>query len=276
MWNLKKTKKQYEKKYLTKFLWMESYQIFELENDNYDKNVLPFLDHLFTKIDSHKADGWRILILTLTKKSAEEITNFLLSKWYKTYYLHSEIETLKRREIINKLRSGQIDILVWINLLREWIDIPEVSLIAILDADKEGFLRSTTSLIQIIGRAARNPKGEVILYADSFTDSIILSIEETYRRRDKQENHNLEHNITPTQAISNIKSIDIVKSDDNLGQDFIKLQKWNTDKKLKRMTNKEKEIILKDLRLQLEDYIKSWEFEKAAIVRDQIKELSWE
>jgi len=266
--------KKYKKKKLTNFLGFNQEQIFDLEKNNYNLEVDTFIDHLFSKIEQHKSIGWRILILTLTKKSAEEITNFLLTKWYKAYYLHSEIETLKRREIIKKLRSGQIDILVWINLLREWIDIPEVSFIAILDADKQWFLRSTTSLIQIIWRAARNPNWEVVLYADSFTPAMIESLQETYRRRAKQEEYNIKNNITPTQAISNIKNIDIVKSDENLSQDFLRLQKWNTDKKLKRMTIKEKEIILKDLKSQLDDAIKLREFEKATIIRDQIKELS--
>lgn len=143
----------------------------------------PFLDHLFQKIDAHIARGGRILLLTLTKKSSEEITNFLVSRGYKAYYLHSEIATMDRWDIIKKLRNGDIDILVGINLLREGIDLPEVSLVAILDADKEGFLRSTTSLIQIIGRAARNPNGEVVLYADVMTESMLRSLWETHRRR---------------------------------------------------------------------------------------------
>ena len=175
-----------------------------------------FLDHLFGKIDKTIASGGRILVLTLTKRSSEEITNFLISKGYKTYYLHSEIATMDRREIINKLKSGKIDIIVGINLLREGIDLPEVSLIAILDADKEGFLRSTTSLIQIIGRGARNPDSEVILYGDNFTESMTKALRETYRRRTVQHEFNLEHGITPRKAHSNVKQLDTVKSDKSL------------------------------------------------------------
>lgn len=234
---------------------------------------IPFLDHLFGKIDSHIANGGRVLLLTLTKKSSEEITNFLVSRGYKAYYLHSEIATMDRREIIKKLRTGQIDILVWINLLREGIDLPEVSLIAILDADKEGFLRSTTSLIQIIWRAARNPKWEVILYADIMTESIVKSLRETYRRRQIQESFNTLHGITPTIATSNVKNIETVKSDADLPQAFDALQTKGKTKRLKRMTKKEQEMIAVDLKKQLDAAIESWDFETAAVIRDQLKEL---
>ncbi len=234
--------------------------------------AMPFLDHLFGKIDFHINDWWKILLLTLTKKSSEEITNFLLSKWYKAYYLHSEISTIERWEIIKKLRTGRIDILVWINLLREGIDIPEVSLIALLDADKEWFLRSQTSLVQIIGRAARNPKGEVIMYADYFTESMTKALRETYRRRFTQEAFNLEHGIKPQVAKSNIKELEVVKDDKDRTQEFGSLRNRNT-KKLKKMTKKEKEMILADLKRQLDDAIATWEFEQAAVIRDQMKEL---
>lgn len=208
----------------------------------------------------------------MTKKSAEEISSFLLSKGYKAYYLHSEVTTIDRWEIIKKLRTGAIDILVGINLLREGIDLPEVSLIAILDADKEGFLRSTTSLVQIIGRAARNPKSEVVLYADQWTESMIKSLRETYRRRSVQIAHNTKHGITPKIAISNVKDLHIVKNDDDLVQDFSSLVRGST-KKLKRVTKREKEIIMGDLKSQLDVAVAAWEFEKAAFIRDQIKEL---
>ncbi len=232
-----------------------------------------FIDHLLQKIDKNIENNWRILLLTLTKKSSEEITNFLVSKWYKAYYLHSDISTIERWEIITKLKTGEIDIIVWINLLREWIDIPEVSLIAILDADKEWFLRSTTSLIQIIWRAARNPDSEVVLYADSFTESMIKSMRETYRRRNIQIKHNKENNITPKKASSNVKELKDVKSSDKLDeQKFIWLNQGKT-KRLKRATKKEKEIIMKNLKEQMDLCIKEWKFEDAAIIRDQIKEL---
>ena len=234
-----------------------------------------FLDHLLKKLDDHIAKKWRVLLLTLTKKSSEEVTNFLVSKWYKAYYLHSEINTMERWEIIKKLKTWVIDIIVWVNLLREGIDLPEVSLLAILDADKEWFLRSTTSLIQIIWRASRNPESEVILYADNFTESMVKALWETYRRRKIQSEHNKTHNITPVKAQSNVKNIEAVKTDEDLSQSFQSINKGK-NKKLKRMTIKEKNMITKDLRLQLEAAIKAREFEKAAVIRDQIKELEWD
>lgn len=236
------------------------------------KKYPAFIDHLFSKIDYHISKWWRILLLTLTKKSSEEISNFLVSKWYKTYYLHSEIDTIDRWEIIKKLKSWEIDILVGINLLREWIDLPEVSFIGILDADKEWFLRSTTSLIQIIWRAARNPDSEVVLYADAFTWSMTKALWETYRRRNIQHSFNVDHNIVPEKAISNVKSLEVVKTDEDLNQNYNLMTRGKV-KRLKRLTKKEKEIILIDLRKQLDEAIKTWEFEKAAQIRDQIKEL---
>ncbi len=232
----------------------------------------PFIDHLFSKINYHIDKGGRILILTLTKKSAEEISNYFVSRWYKTYYLHSEIDTIDRWEIIKKLKSWEIDILVGVNLLREGIDLPEVTFIAILDADKEWFLRSTTSLIQIIGRAARNPDSEVVLYADNFTWSIIKALRETYRRRHIQQEYNKKHWIIPQKAISNIKSLEVVKTDEEVQFQPQIIKKWKF-KKLKKLTKKEKEIIINDLKKQMEEAIKNWEFEKAAVLRDRIKEI---
>lgn len=236
-----------------------------------DKQYPAFLEHLLGKMDDHIKQKGKILLLTLTKKSSEEVTNFLVSKGYKAFYLHSEIDTFTRWEIIKKLKSGVIDIIVGVNLLREGIDLPEVSLIAILDADKEGFLRSTTSLIQIIWRAARNPLSEVILYADKMTESMIKSLRETYRRRKIQDEHNKKHGITPQKASSNVKELESVKTDEDLTQTFS--ADMFKKRKLKRMTKKEKEIILKDLKVQLDEAIKAWEFEKAAVIRDQIKEI---
>lgn len=237
---------------------------------------IPFLEHLFGKIDTHISQWGRILLLTLTKKSSEEITNFLVSRGYKAYYLHSEVATMDRRDIIKKLRNGEIDILVGINLLREGIDLPEVSLVAILDADKEWFLRSTTSLIQIIWRAARNPHGEVILYADMMTESMVKSLWETHRRRKIQDDFNKEHNITPSIASSNIKDLETVKTDADLTQSFDSLQVRWQNKRLKRMTKKEKDLILTDLKKQLDQAIQTWDFESAVLLRDQIKEISGE
>ena len=183
---------------------------------------------------------------------------------------------MDRWDIIKKLRSGEIDILVGINLLREGIDLPEVSLVAILDADKEWFLRSTTSLIQIIGRAARNPLGEVILYADMMTESMIKSLWETHRRRLIQDTFNQKNNITPSIASSNIKNLETVKTDDDLKQSFDSLQVRWQNKRLKRMTKKERDLILTDLKKQLDQAIQTWDFESAVLLRDQIKEISGE
>ncbi len=248
----------------------------ELEKLSQSEQGDAFLDHMLKKFDEHIWKWGKILLITLTKKSSEEITNFLISKWYKAFYLHSEVQTMDRWEIIKKLKTWIIDIIVWVNLLREGIDLPEVTLIAVLDADKEWFLRSTTSLTQIIWRAARNPNSEVILYADTFTESMIKALWETYRRRNIQEKFNKEHWITPELAKSNVKSLETVKTDLDLEQSFWKITQDNKTKKLKRATKAEKAIILKDLKIQLDEAIKAWEFEKAAVIRDQIKEISWE
>lgn len=234
--------------------------------------VAPFIEHMLNKVDTTIQKWNRVLILALTKKSCEEITNFMLAKWYKTYYLHSEIDTMDRWEIIKKLKTGEIDVLVGVNLLREGIDLPEVWFIAILDADKEWFLRSTPALIQNIWRAARNPDSEVALYADRFTPSIIKSLWETYRRRHIQEDYNTLHGITPSQAISNVKSLDVVKTDEDISQSFQLLTRGKV-KRLKRMTKKEKDIVAKNLREQLDTAIAERRFEDAALVRDQLKEL---
>ena len=236
--------------------------------------VPPFIDHMLAKIDEHIQKGHRSLILALTKKSSEEITNFMLSKWYKTFYLHSEVDTIDRWEIIKKLKTGEIDVLVGVNLLREGIDLPEVGFIAILDADKEWFLRSSTALIQNIGRAARNPDSEVVLYADRFTGSMLTALYETYRRRKIQQKYNEDHDITPTQAISNVKELEIVKSDEILKMhEEYKLIKSGKGKKLKRATKKEKALIASELRQSLDEAIKERRFEDAAVIRDQLEEL---
>lgn len=236
-----------------------------------------FLDHLFAKLDSNIAKGGRCLLLTLTKKSSEEVTNFLVSKWYKTFYLHSEVATTDRWEIITKLRNGDIDVLVGINLLREGIDLPEVTFIGIMDADKEWFLRSTTALIQIIGRAARNPDSEVILYADTMTESMTKALYETYRRRRIQHKHNIEHDIQPSMAISNIKNLDSVKTDADLQstQTFQWLTRGKT-KRLKRITKAEQAMMVSELNKQLKIHVDAREFEDAAKIRDQLKELKGE
>ena len=205
----------------------------------------------------------RVLVTTLTKKMAEDLTEYLNENGIKVRYLHSDIDTLERIEIIRDLRLGVFDVLVGINLLREGLDIPECSLVAILDADKEGFLRSTRSLIQTIGRAARNAEGKVILYADRMTGSIEAALEETNRRREKQIKYNTEHGITPKTIKKSIASSlkemtegDFIKDDSKEFEDL-----KNIDKKLKEYNRKMKEAA------------QNLEFEEAMVYRDKIKEL---
>ena len=205
----------------------------------------------------------RVLITTLTKKMAEDLTDFLENVNIKVKYMHSDIDTLERMEIIRGLRLGEFDVLVGINLLREGLDIPEVSLVAVLDADKEGFLRSETSLIQTMGRAARNANGKVILYADEVTGSMKRAIEETLRRRKIQMQYNEENNITPTTIKKDIREI-------------IKISGRKSSKnkaKEKDLTTKEKEKLIKDLKKAMDEASKMLEFEYAIQLRDKIKEL---
>lgn len=261
-------------KQISKFLQKTPEEVEDLkESESGDA----FLEHMLKKFDEHISKWWKILLITLTKKSSEEITNFLVSKWYKAFYLHSEVETMDRWEIIKKLKTWVIDIIVWVNLLREWIDLPEVTLISVLDSDKEWFLRSTTSLTQIIWRAARNPNSEVVLYADSFTESMVKSLRETYRRRSIQHQFNIENNIIPKAAQSNVKNLETVKTDEELTQQQNSAYtRWKI-KRLKRMTKAEKNIIMKDLKSQMDKAIAERRFEDAAVIRDQIKELEeWE
>jgi excinuclease ABC subunit B len=165
--------------------------------------------HLVAEIEQVTNKGWRTLVTTLTKRMAEELTDYLSSQGIRVRYLHSEIQTLERTELIRQLRAGNFDVLVGINLLREGLDIPEVALVAILDADKEGFLRNERSLVQTIGRAARNAESKVILYHDKDTDSIKRAVAETYRRRDIQVKYNVKHGITPKTIIKEIKKPEV-------------------------------------------------------------------
>lgn len=212
--------------------------------------------------------GGRVLCTTLTKKMAEQLTEYLAEYGIKVRYLHSDIDTLERIEIIRDLRMGKFDVLVGINLLREGLDIPECQLVAILDADKEGFLRSERSLIQTIGRAARNANGRVILYADKMTKSMSFALSETARRRKRQMEYNQEHNITPKTIIkkiaSNIADMDYVDIEKNPVANKKKFKFKNKDDISKLIKSKEKEM------LRLADNL---EFEKATIIRDEIKEL---
>ena len=221
------------------------------------------VDDLMEECRKTAAKGERVLVTTLTKKMAEDLTEYLSENGVKVRYMHSDIETLERIEIIRDLRLGKFDVLVGINLLREGLDIPECSLVAILDADKEGFLRSTRSLIQTIGRAARNAEGRVILYADKITDSIKVALDETNRRRQKQSQYNIANGITPQTIKKSISSTlkemtetDFVKTDT---QDVEKVR--NIDKKIKELTKLMREAA------------QNLEFEQAMVYRDQLKEL---
>ena len=209
-----------------------------------------------------------MLITTLTKRMAEQLTDYLSENGVKVRYLHSDVETVERVEILRDLRLGAFDVLVGINLLREGLDIPEVSLVAILDADKEGFLRAERSLIQTIGRAARNVNGRAILYADKITDSMTRAMGETERRRDKQIAFNLEHGIVPRSIVKKIRDlIDGVYSEKS-GKD---VQKLELEKALvEDMSEKDVAREIKRLEKSMVEHARNLEFEKAARVRDQL------
>ena len=224
------------------------------------------IDDVVREVDKTIKDGYRTLITTLTIKMSEDLTKYLRQLGYKVAYLHSEIKALERLEIIRKLRLGEYDVLVGINLLREGLDIPEVSKILILDADKEGFLRSERSLIQTIGRAARNEHGEVILYADQMTDSIKNAVEETYRRRKIQEEYNKTHGTVPHTIIKPISDSIIVSTDVNVqDSEDIKLD-------FSKMKPKERERILNNMEKEMLKAAKALDFERAMELRDALFE----
>jgi excinuclease ABC subunit B len=219
------------------------------------RNIAGQIHDLIAEIQTTVKRGDRVLVNTLTKKLAEELSEYLAEKGIKTRYLHSEIDTLERSEIIRELRLGKFDVLVGINLLREGIDIPEVGFIGILDADKEGFLRDERSLIQIIGRAARNVNSKVVLYADVLTDSIQKALAETNRRRAVQLEFNKKHGITPTTIIKPIKE-KIVEITDT-----------------KHIPKKDIPAILVNLELEMRKAADDLDFEKAIALRDRINKL---
>ena len=221
------------------------------------------IEDLIVNIKEVVARKERVLVTTLTKKMSEELTRYLEEKDIKVRYMHSDIEALDRLEIIRDLRLGKFDVLVGINLLREGLDIPEVSLVAILDADKEGFLRSERSLIQTIGRAARNANGRVIMYADELTDSMEVAIKETNRRRKIQMEYNKKHNITPKTIIKDIRdSVKITYEEENKEKPKIDVKKGETvEQAIERLTH------------EMLSFAKNYEFEKAALIRDFINEL---
>jgi excinuclease ABC subunit B len=210
---------------------------------------------LINEIKNTVERGDRVLVTTLTKRLAEELSEYLAEKEIKTRYLHSEIDTLERSEIIRQLRLGKFDVLVGINLLREGLDIPEVGFIGILDADKEGFLRDHRSLIQIIGRAARNVNSKVVLYADNITDSIQKALDETNRRRNMQIDFNKKHNIIPTTIIKPVK------------------EKVVDLKDIKHIPKKDIPKMIVDLELEMNDAADNLDFEKAIFLRDKINRL---
>ncbi|WP_293728713.1 helicase-related protein, partial [uncultured Phascolarctobacterium sp.] len=209
--------------------------------------------------------GERVLVTTLTKRMAEDLTEYCCTMGVNARYLHSDIDTLERLQIIRALRQGEFDVLVGINLLREGLDLPEVSLIAILDADKEGFLRSDTAMIQTIGRAARNAHGRVIMYADRITDSMQRAIDETNRRREKQEAYNKEHHITPKTIYKEqrqlIKLTKVADGDDAPAYG---------SKSLKKQSKKELTVMARELERRMQEAAKALDFEAAAELRDQL------
>ncbi|WP_405346129.1 excinuclease ABC subunit UvrB [Ruminococcus sp.] len=220
------------------------------------------LDDLISEINVRVEKEQRVLVTTLTKKMAEDLTEYLESMDIKVRYMHHDIDTVKRMEIVRDLRLGKFDVLVGINLLREGLDIPEVSLVAILDADKEGFLRSERSLIQTVGRAARNADGTVIMYADSVTDSMKKTIVETNRRRGIQQKYNEEHGITPKTIVKKVNDIIEIST--------------HTDEEMEmvgRLSREQKNEMIKQLTKEMQAASKLLEFEHAAFLRDQIKKL---
>ena len=232
------------------------------------------VDDVLQEIRLRVEKNERVLITTLTKRMAEQLTDYLSENGVKVRYLHSDVDTVERVEILRDLRLGEFDVLVGINLLREGIDLPEVSLVAILDADKEGFLRSERSLIQTIGRAARNVNGRAILYADKMTDSMSRAIAETDRRRGKQEAHNEANGITPRTVLKRIKDlIDGVYSE-KAGQEAEKLERDSQRQaELDAMSEKDVAREIKRLEKLMMTHAKDLEFEKAAHVRDQLGQL---
>ena len=230
------------------------------------------VDDLLSEIKIRTKNNERVLVTTLTKKMAENLSEYLTDNNIKTRYLHSDIDTLERMELLQALRTGVFDVLVGINLLREGLDLPEVSLVAILDADKEGFLRSSRSLIQTIGRAARNLNGKAILYADTITGSIRQAINETNRRRKKQEEYNKKNNITPTAIKKAVKNI-LENKEQEQDKEQDQNNKSNKNINLDHLTPDQAKAKIKDLSKQMQQYAKNLDFEAAIECRDKLKQI---
>ena len=224
------------------------------------------IDDLLAEVRDRVDRKERTLVTTLTKKMAEDLNDYLQEMGIKSMYLHSEIDTLERVDILRDLRIGVYDVVVGINLLREGLDLPEVSLVCILDADKEGYLRSGGSLIQTIGRAARHPRGRVIMYADQITDSMRLALDETDRRRAKQRAYNEEHGITPQGIEKTIRDI----TDEIRDQVAEEEAPYTATSELPK---DELARLIKEIERQMKDAAKNLEFERAALLRDQVVEL---
>jgi len=243
------------------------------------------IDDLFDEINIRAEKNERVLVTTLTKKMSEDLTDYLLEKGVRVRYLHSEVDTLRRVELLRELRSGEYDVLIGINLLREGLDLPEVSLVAILDADKQGFLRSATSLIQTIGRAARNVSGEVHMYADSITPAMAQAIDETNRRRAKQVAYNLERGIDPQPLRKKIADItDLIAKEIEDTEDIAGGKKGGApipamgfaSKDAHSLPRQELIGLIESLTDQMKSAAGELQFELAARLRDEIRELKKE
>ena len=229
------------------------------------------VDDVLSEINIRVEKDERVLITTLTKRMSEDLTDYLSDAGVRVRYLHSDIDTVERVEIIRDLRAGEFDVLVGINLLREGLDMPEVSLVAILDADKEGFLRSKRSLIQTIGRAARNLNGKAILYADKITDSMKYAIGETDRRREKQRLHNEKNGITPKSVSKAVRDI-IDGATSNAAKELVKIANYKGETAIIK-DPKEFAKVMKELEQEMYQHAENLEFEQAASTRDRIEEL---
>jgi excinuclease ABC subunit B len=234
------------------------------------------IDDLIGEINQRVANKERVIVTTLTKKMAEDLSEYIENLGIKSRYIHHQVDTIERIELLRDLRQGEYDVIIGINLLREGLDLPEVSLIAILDADKEGFLRSDTSLIQIIGRAARKVNGKVIMYADNVTGSMERAITETNRRRKIQQEYNEAHGITPQTIIKSVRDMIDLKDrgKEELSRSESKAKKLESKlENAAQLSKKDKDKLIEDLTGEMQKAAKQLDFERAAYLRDKIKRL---